>query len=81
MIGNNRLDEMISSALTGFILQKIIVRRFGDLRILFSNGFELEVIVDLSGGGECWRFFKHGDGDHLIITGQGLAVDETEETD
>lgn len=84
VIGHNRLDEIISSALTDltdFIIQKIIVRRFGDLRIIFSNGFELEVIVDLSGGEECWRFFKHGDEDHLIITGHGLAVDETEETD
>jgi len=84
VIGHNRLDEIISSALTdltGFIVHRIIVRRLGDLRIIFSNGFELEIIVDLSGGEECWRFFRHGDADHLVVTGQGLAVDVMEESD
>lgn len=83
-IGNNRLDEIIFSSLSdldGCIVQKIIVRRFGDLRIVFSNGFEMELIVDLSGGEECWRFFRHGDADHLVITGQGLAVDAMEDSD
>ena len=32
-------------------------------------------------GEECWRFFRHGEADHLAITGQGLAVDAMEESD
>lgn len=81
-IGNNRLDEIIASSLSdlsGFIVKKITVRRFGDLQIEFENRFELEIIVDLSGGEECWRFFRQGEMTHLVVTGQEIAAEEQEQ--
>lgn len=81
IVGNNRLDEIISSTLNdlrGFQVKDIKVGRLGDVRIRFANGFEMEILIDVSGGQECWRFFRQGE-DHLVMTGSGISVDEAGE--
>ena len=77
--GSNRLDEIIQSkfaSLDGFTVQSVSINRLGDVRIKFCNGYELQTMVDVSGAEECWRFFRAGDEDHVVVTGEGLAVNE-----
>lgn len=79
--GNNRLDEILDeklASLKGFIVEGIAVNHLGDLHIKFSNGFEFRVLIDVSGPEECWRFFKSGDDEHLVVTGEGLEIDNQE---
>jgi hypothetical protein len=79
--GNNRYDEIcnnyFSNELFDFIVQKVTVSRWGDLKIEFENGFALETFVDVSLDDECWRFFVTNTSDsHIVITGQGLSADD-----
>lgn len=78
-MGNNRLDAILATTFhnpSGFTVETVKSNPLGDLHIEFTNGFALDAFVDISGGEECWRFFKHGDDEHLVMTGQGLAVDD-----
>ena len=77
--GNSRMDEVFATTFNqpaGFLVESVKANPIGDLHIAFTNGFLLDVLTDISGGEECWRFFKHGDEKHLVVTGQGLAADE-----
>lgn len=80
--GNNYFDEIVLHHFqlesTAFVVQKVTVNQFGDLTISFDNHFMLEIIVDLSGPNECWRFFDmSADAEHLVILGDGID-DENE---
>ena len=78
MVGNNRLDEIIATTLadvSGFQVEQIKVSRLGDLCIRYSNGFGMVVLTDISGGQQCWRFFRQG-GEHLVVAGNGIAKEE-----
>lgn len=78
--GNNRFDEIAPTVLdeeaNDFIVEKITVSKWGDLKIVFSNGFVLETFIDSSGLEECWRFFEAGAENHLIVNGQGIEEDD-----
>lgn len=79
--GGNHFDELAANYFKPdlsekFIVEKILVNKFGDLKISFTNGFALDVIIDTSLNDECWRFFEYGNIEtHLIITGQGIDND------
>ena len=75
IVGNNRLDEIIQpkfASLEDFIVRSVSINRLGDARIRFTNGFQFQIVVDVSGGQECWRFFANQDERHLVITGEGV---------
>ncbi|MDR2528339.1 MAG: hypothetical protein LBD04_04890 [Synergistaceae bacterium] len=79
-IGHNKLDETIGlrfRELAGFVVEAVEVNSFGDLRIKFANDFVLEAYSDCSQhDDECWRFWREGDDDHLVITGTGIEPPE-----
>ncbi|MCL1998862.1 MAG: hypothetical protein FWG65_08850 [Turicibacter sp.] len=62
--GDNYFDEMIarffSRNLDDYIVKKIIVSPFGDLEIVFENGFEIHLFVDDSTASESWCFYEIG---------------------
>lgn len=81
--GNNRYDEICSHYFSGelfqFTIKKVIVSKWGDLRLEFENDFILETFVDVSKDEECWRFFVANDlSSHIVITRQGLEEYESE---
>lgn len=81
IIGNNRLDEIISAkfdSIKDIEVENVTINRLGDLHIKFSNGFEFQALIDVSGPEECWRFFISGTDEHLVVTGEGLEIDNQE---
>jgi len=79
--GNNRFDEIVKNYFGDdpgeFTVKKIMVNKFGDLKIEFEKGFILETFTNVSGSEECWRFFEIGSDKHdTVITGQGLEADD-----
>ncbi|KOO47503.1 hypothetical protein Q0N35_02455 [Priestia koreensis] len=58
------------------VVEGIHVSNVGDITILFSNAWMLDVFLDSSNEDECWRIFKSGDHDsHMVITGEGIEED------
>ena len=83
VVGANYFDEMIEKYIGDdpfeFVVKKIDVSKFGDLKISFENGFILELFVDGSGGEEIWRFFDvFSEKRHLVVLGDGIE-DASEE--
>lgn len=78
VIGNNSFDEKSKTHFVDtdldFVIKKVTINRLGDLTILLSNDFCLEVFIDSSENEECWRFFEVGNADdaHLVVTGRGF---------
>ena len=76
--GNNIYDGLLlkhfSTGTSKFVVEKVTVGKFADLKINFTNGLILEVFVETSGHDECWRFFEADriDQEHLVITGQDI---------
>jgi hypothetical protein len=78
--GGNRYEELVSKYFAAdspkFVVKKVTVNQYGDLKITYTNGFALDVFLE-SAEQECWRFFESGESDnHLVITGRGLAKDQ-----
>jgi len=77
----NRFDELLpkyfSDDFSEYIIGKISVNKFGDLKIKFLNGFEFEAYIDTSGNDECWSFFETGNNGkpHLVVSGKGIEKD------
>ena len=77
--GNNRFDEVVKQHLSqprDFLIADVSANRLGDLKLKFANGFVLEILVDVSGTEECWRFFEAESEEHLVVTGQGIEMEE-----
>ncbi len=78
VFGNNSFDEKIKEQFTDknlcIVVESINISKFGDLKILLSNGYCIEIFVDSSSDEECWRFFEVGNADkkHLVVTGNGF---------
>lgn len=78
IIGNNNFDEKAKKHFIdtdlNFVIKKVTISKFGDLKILLSNDFCLEAFIDSSENEECWRFFEVGNTDnaHLVITSNGF---------
>jgi len=72
--GNNLFDEKVKNLFPKDIpvyVKSAAVLENGDLTILFSNMFVLECFINISTAQECWRFFKCGDKEHLVVCGNG----------
>lgn len=70
--GNNKFDENKESInRLNLSVQDIIVNELGDLKIVLSNNFLLEVLIDTNEDEECWRFFEVGNDEktHIIVAG------------
>ena len=52
-------------------IDNIVIKEMNDLSILLSDSSVIECFVNDSQY-ECWRFFKKGDEQHLVVTGQGI---------
>ncbi len=69
----NVFDETIiqQDKWKGKKVEKVIVNEVYDLKIFLSDAFVIECFInDLRD--ECWRFFKKGGKEHLVITGTGI---------
>lgn len=74
--GNNKFDEQKNSfSDIDLLVQYIIINELGDLKIVLSDGFCIEVFIDTNEDEECWRFFEVGNSEkpHIVITGQGYC--------
>lgn len=74
---NNLFDEKVEQLSVylnnGLYVNSIDITEIGDLKITFSNGWLLEVFVDISDDSECWRMLKSGDlNSHFVVTGLGV---------
>lgn len=73
--GQNRYDELaaiyFSSDAPKWIVKKVSVNRLGDLKLYFTNNFELQVLIDTSEYHKCWRFFETGNSNRqqLVVSG------------
>jgi len=81
--GNNFFDEMVAKYFGAepfeFIVKEIKVSRLGDLTIVFENGFILDVFANSSRESDNWVFYDAiTEKNILIITGEGIAVDDEE---
>ncbi|MFV0425213.1 MAG: hypothetical protein ACK5K7_06635 [Bacilli bacterium] len=81
--GNNAFDETVDKYFPNnefkFIVKDAKINRFGDLKIIFENGFTFETFTDLNGDYECWRFFEVGSDKHIVISSVGLDKESIEE--
>ena len=74
--GNNKFDESKNFLCdTDLLVEDIIINETGDLKIVLSNDFCIEVYIDTNEDEECWRFFEVGNSEkpHIVITGQGYC--------
>ncbi len=74
--GNNKFDEQKKFFCDiDLLVQDIIISEIGDLKIVLSNDFCIEVFIDTNEDEECWRFFEVGNIEkpHIVITGCGYC--------
>lgn len=74
--GNNKFDEQKKFFCDiDLLVQDIIINEIGDLKIVLSNDFCIEVFIDTNEDEECWRFFEVGNNEkpHIVITGCGYC--------
>ncbi len=72
--GNNKFDEQKNFLRDiDLSVQDVIINEIGDLKIILSNDFCIEVFIDTNEDEECWRFFEIGNSEkpHIVITGCG----------
>lgn len=72
--GNNKFDEEKDKFEDiDLSIREIYVNEYGDLRIILSDDYSIEVFVDTNEDEECWRFFEVGNNEkpHIVITGCG----------
>ncbi|WP_405288857.1 hypothetical protein [Methanobrevibacter sp.] len=75
--GNNLFDEKSANWLENagdIFIDEVQMDLWGDLRLSFSNGDQMEVFVDVSDETECWRIFRKDDLNlrHMVMTGEGV---------
>ncbi len=75
-IGNNFCDELVDKYFSDkefkFIVKDASINMFGDLIVVFENGFVIETFTDLHGQKECWRFFERNSKKHIVVSSEGL---------
>jgi len=74
--GNNYYDEMTLRHFNGkfseYIVKNIEVKNFGDLTILFENGFQLEFYANYSRDDENWCMYELNSDNSLTVLGNGI---------
>ena len=74
VVGNNKFDEQKKKIFDiDLFVRDVIINEVGDLKIVLSNDYCIEVFVDTNEDEECWRFFEVGNSEkpHVVITGCG----------
>gem|GEM_PF-6541018 len=75
-LGNNHFDDMVEKHITNspfpYIVEKIALNKFYDLKIFFKNDFTLELFAEASENSELWRFLTPNH-PPLIINATGIA--------
>lgn len=74
--GNNKFDEEKNKFEDiDLVIQEIYVNEYGDLRIILSDDYSIEVFIDTNEDEECWRFFEVGNNEkpHIVVTGCGYS--------
>ena len=82
-LGANRLDDRIvelNDALTGienrFIVRTVMVDSIGDVTLCFDNGAVWSILVDTSGGEECWRYLPANEEQpQLVLYSDGIECE------
>lgn len=72
--GKNKFDEHKNLFVeTELLVQDVTINEVGDLKIVLSNDFYIEVFIDTNEDEECWRFFEVGNKEkpHIVVTGCG----------
>ena len=80
--GNNACDEklpILFPAGQQIYVKDVFLSENGDLKLVFSNDLIFSCFVDDSLGRECWRFFLRSGGDHFVVSGIEMGLDEDEE--
>lgn len=76
--GLNRFDAWVKSdegrGLVGAAVQSVEIGPYGDLLIHLERGIAVELLVDVTGGEECWRFFEKDSEHHTVMTGRGIEL-------
>ncbi|MBQ8201023.1 MAG: hypothetical protein IJZ74_04570 [Clostridia bacterium] len=76
--GANRLDECLdrlNADLSGMTVQTVMLNHLGDMTLCFACGATLNVLLDTSGGEECWRLMdESGETDDLVVYGDGVEL-------
>lgn len=76
--GANRLDECLdrlNADLSGLTVKAVMLNHLGDLTLCFTCGATLNVMIDTSGGEECWRLIDEtGEMDDLVVYGDGAEL-------
>lgn len=79
-IGSNRFDELTDvfnrKLDSTFTVKEIESDSFRGLKIVFTNGYLLEVFPDESiSDSEVWRFIDKVADKHLVVSGEGIEYD------
>lgn len=82
-LGANRLDDRIvelNDVLTGienrFIVRTVMVDSIGDVTLCFDNGAVWSILVDTSGGEECWRYLPANEEQpQLVLYSDGIECE------
>ncbi|MBQ7850540.1 MAG: hypothetical protein IJ343_12500 [Clostridia bacterium] len=76
--GANRLDECLdrlNADLSGLTVKAVMLNHLGDLTLCFTCGATLNVMIDTSGGEECWRLIDDGgEAEDLVVYGDGAEL-------
>lgn len=76
--GCNRLDECLerlNGDLSGLTVKAVMLNHLGDLTLCFTGGETLNVMIDTTGGEECWRLIDvTGEADDLVVYGDGAEL-------
>lgn len=80
-LGANRLDDRMQELLMllpqeNFTVKTVLVDSLGDLTLCFHNGAVLTVLLDTTGGEECWRLLPENEEDaHTVMYADGVEYE------
>lgn len=70
------LSEEISVPHNTYTLRAVMVDSIGDLTLCFDNGAVWSILIDTSGGEECWRYLSGNEESlHLVIYSDGIECE------
>ncbi|MFX0549460.1 hypothetical protein ACOAKC_08985 [Hathewaya histolytica] len=78
--GANLCDEQLKTLFelhtSNLIVKSVELGNCGELKILFSDNYALQIMPDTSTDDEVWRFFQKGEEkEHLVMTGVGISLE------
>ncbi len=81
--GANRLDDriaemnlMLNRIDNRFLIRTVLVDSIGDVTLCFDNGAIWSILVDTSGGEECWRYLSDNEeAPQLVLYSDGVEYE------